>query len=143
MSQPVQDDENKPCPKSRKGLKKTLQLLAAHTKLLRSNLSGVLFASYFNKGAQSVYQTALMKGLLAGLPAADPLNLECVFTINPPLCLHELHPVLPTSLLHHPLPYIEIATFTGASHHPHHPSTPYLPQNLSSIFLSDQAHTNI
>lgn len=30
-----------------------------------------------------------MKGLLARLPAADPLDPECVFTINPPLCLQQ------------------------------------------------------
>lgn len=82
MRQPVQHDKNKPFSRWRRGGKKSLWLLAAHTGVLRSNLSGVLFASYFNKSAQWVYQTALMKGLLAGLPAADPLDPECVFTIN-------------------------------------------------------------
>lgn len=77
-----------------------------------------------------------MKGLLAGLPAADPLDLECVFTINPPLCLQWLHPVLPTSLLHHSFPHIQTVTFTGASHQPHHPSTPYFPKKKTLLHLS-------
>lgn len=69
------------------GRGKKASSLAVHTNVLRSNLSGVLFASFFDKGAQWVNQTALMKGLLEWLPAADPREQECVFTINPPLCL--------------------------------------------------------
>lgn len=38
----------------------------------------LLFASFSNKDAQSVYQTALMKGLLDALAAADPLDPEPV-----------------------------------------------------------------
>lgn len=135
MKQPVQHDKNKPSLRGGEK-KKSLRLLAAHTNVLRSNLSGVLFASYFNKGAQWVYQTALMKGLLAGLPAADPLDPECVFTINPPLCLQQATsspPLLPNAS---PLTHTQTATFTGVSPQP--PDTPpppplCLPQNLSSI----------
>lgn len=135
MRQPVQHDKNKPFSRWRRGGKKSLWLLAAHTSVLRSNLSGVLFASYFNKSAQWVYQTALMKGLLAGLPAADPLDPECVFTINrlvstagyiqspppPPLsCLTR-----PPSLKHK-RPHLQERAPTT-------PPPPRLPQNLSSI----------
>ena len=89
------------------------------------------FASYFNKGAQWVYQTALMKGLLAGLPAADPLDPECVFTINPPLCLQQATssaPPPPCCL--NPLP-----SHTNGHIYRSEPQTPPtpLPQNLSSI----------
>lgn len=115
----------------KKKKKNSLRLLAAHTNVLRSNLSGVLFASYFNKGAQWVYQTALMKGLLARLPAADPLSPECVFTINPPLCLQQATsstPLLPPASPP-PSPHTQTATFTGATRHP----LPASPQNLSSI----------
>lgn len=106
--------------------KKSLWLLAAHTSVLRSNLSGVLFASYFNKSAQWVYQTALMKGLLAGLPAADPLDPECVFTINRLVSTAGyIQSSAPSSLLPHPpaLPHTQTATFTGASPD-NSPSTP-------------------
>lgn len=134
--QPVQRDENKPFSrggggeKKKKKKKRSLRLLAAHTNVLRSNLSGVLFASYFNKGAQWVYQTALMKGLLAGLPAADPLDPECVFTINPPLCLQQATsstPLLPPASpppLTHKRPHLQERAPTPS---------PCLPQNLPPI----------
>lgn len=134
MRQPVQRDENKPFARGwREGVKKSLQLLAAHTNVLRSNLSGVLFASYFNKGAQWVYQTALMKGLLAGLRAAHPLDPECVFTINPPLCLQQATsstPLLPPASpppLTHKRPHLQERAPTPPA------PPPRLPQNLSSI----------
>lgn len=65
-----------------------------------------------------MYQTALMKGLLGRLPAADPLDPDCVFTINPPLCLQRAtssSPPPPPPALPHPPPSTQTATFTGAS----------------------------
>lgn len=100
------------------GLKKNnLRLLAAHTNVLRSNLSGVLFASYFNKGAQWVYQTALMNGLLARLPACTSTRPGVCVYYQSALCLQLATSSTPLT----PLPHTQTATFTGASPVPRTP----------------------
>lgn len=74
--------------------------------------SGQICLVYFSlppptKALSQCINSALMKGLLAELPAADPLDLECVFTINPPLCLQRLHPSCIAPSLTHKQPHLQ------------------------------------
>lgn len=78
-----------------------------------------------------------MKGLLAALPAADPLDSECVFTINPPLCLQPATSSAPLLLLHPPHP-LSLHT-NGHIYKSEHRLLPPL-HPLSSIWQAVRTH---
>lgn len=143
MNQPAQCDGNKPFCRGGGGERKKK---ACDCWQRMPTFSGRIcpvyfFASYFNKGAQWVYQTALMKGLLARLPAADPLDPKCVFTINPPLCLQQAtSSALPPPCCFNPLPS-HTNGHSYRSKHPPPPTKPLLHHSTSPAHIRYSAHT--